>query len=285
MDKVEVSWKEKCPVCKSGKIESRVKKGFLGLHTGVALICNNCNAIFSLDGQKYLYYKLEDVPNKDYPTWREYQKQSLSSDEWKRISYGGISDAKQRGLDIEKSTAERKHDIEQWMIGFKEGKVSIKFQIEGRGSSVILKSKEELQLLIPSISLWEARSIRTGGYRGHSFRVVKGWTYHTGNFSSQSHDELKELDRGRLTLTNKRLVFTGARRSVEINLAKINSIEPYTDGISVITSGRAKAQYFAGINLKQLTTTITVNGKDYDEPFTGLMLKYMIEGLIKRGAE
>jgi len=181
---------------------------------------------------------------------------------------------------------QREADMEEYMTSLKEGKTSIKFRIEGGSSQVILKENEELQMVLPNISLWEPRKVTTttGGYGGPSFRVAKGVYFRVGAFGaqSQSHDELKELDRGRLTLTNKRLLFTGAKRTDEYNLAKIISIEPYSDGIAVRTSGRSKVQYFIGIDPKQISTTVTINERNYSEPFSGLMLKYTVEGLIKR---
>jgi len=268
----EALWTEKCPVCQSGRLELMAQKKLFGLRTGANFTCNKCYAVFVPDGNKY---KLTDITNKLLPIWQEYNKQSLTTEEWKRISYGGISDDKQREA-----------DMEQYMTDLKEGKVTIKFRIEGGSFSVILKEKEELQMVLPNIALWEPRKVTTtvGGYGGPSFRIAKGVYWRVGAFGaeSRSREELKELDRGKLTLTNKRLVFTGTKRSNEINLAKIISIEPYSDGIAVTASGKSKTQYFVGINPKQISTTITINERSYPEPFTGLMLKYMIEGLVKR---
>jgi hypothetical protein len=189
---------------------------------------------------------------------------------------------KQREADMK----QREVDMEEYMTSLKEGKTSIKFIMESGSSQVILKENEELQMVLPKIRLWESRTVTTstGGYGGPSFRVAKGVYFRVGAFGaqSQSHEELKEVDQGLLTLTNKRLLFTGAKRTSEYNLAKIISIEPYKDGIAVRTSGRSKVQYFIGIDPRPISTEVTINGRKYSEPFSGLMLKYMIEGLIKR---
>lgn len=268
----EALWTEKCPVCQSGRLEETAQKKLFGLRTSTNLTCDKCDAVFVPDGNKY---KLTNVMNKLFPIWQEYNKQSLTTEEWKRISYGGMSDDKQHEA-----------DMEQYMTDLKEGKVSIKFRIEGGSSSVILKEKEELQMVLPNVALWEPRKVTTtvGGYGGPSFRIAKGVYWRVGAFGaqSQSHEELKELDRGKLTLTNKRLIFAGTKRSNEINLAKIISIEPYSDGIAVRATGKSKIQYFVGVDPKRISTTVTINERSYPEPFTGLMLKYMIEGLVKR---
>jgi hypothetical protein len=136
------------------------------------------------------------------------------------------------------------------------------------------------------MALWEPRSVRqsVGGYGGPSFRIAKGVYWRLGAFGSQSEsrEELKAIDQGRFTLTNKRLIFSGAKRTIDINLNKIISIEPYSDGIAVRTSGRQKTQYFVSVDPERVRTTVTIDGREYKEPFTGLMLKYLIEGLVKQ---
>jgi hypothetical protein len=268
----EVLWTTRCPVCQSGTLDEITQKKLFGMYHITNLVCDRCNAVFVSYGNKYM---LTDIKDKLLPIWQKYNKQSLTTEEWKRISYGGMSEANQR-----------ENDLEQYMTNLKEGKVSVKLSIQGGSSSIILKEKEELQLMLPNVVLREARSVRTssGGYAGPSFRVAKGVYFRTGAFSAQSesHDVLKELDRGRLTLTNKRLIFTGAMRSSEITLSKIVAIEPYSDGIVVRASGHSKIQYFIWKELKEITITLTINERSYHEPFTGLMLKYMIEGNINR---
>ncbi|MGD0355202.1 MAG: hypothetical protein ABSB31_07160 [Dehalococcoidia bacterium] len=265
-----ISWTERCPVCQAGKLYETAHKKLLGLYTQTNLICNNCGAAFVPDGQSF---KLINIANKLLPIWLDYANHSLRPDEWKRISYGGISDEKQHD-----------RDLEGWMTALKDGNVTLR--IEGGNSSIILKENEDIRLILPSISLWEPRSVRnsSGVYGGPSFRIAKGVYWRVGAFQaqSQSHDELKELDRGTITLTNRRLVFSGQIRNSEINLIKIISIEPYSDGIAVRTSGKSKPQYFVGLDLKRISTIVTYNGRSYQEPFTGLMMKYIIEGIIKR---
>jgi hypothetical protein len=187
---------------------------------------------------------------------------------------------------VQTSIATDEADVEEWMTSLREGRLSLKFAIEGGKSEVILKANEELHMLLPNIALWEARSIRTstGGYAGPTIRVAKGVSFRVGAFKAQSssHTDLREIDRGRLTLTNHRLVFTGTQHTSEINLAKITSIEPYRDGIAVQASGRTKTQCFVGIDPTKVNVTVKSNERTYDVPFTGSILECMIEGLIKK---
>jgi hypothetical protein len=245
-------------------------KSLFGLKTTENLECPNCGAVFAPDGDRY---KLTSIKDKSNPVWQDYGNKGLTEQEWKTIASGGVSNARQHEA-----------DIEQWMTSLKEGEVAIKM-ICG-SSPVLLKRKEELHVVLPNMSLWEPRSVRqsTGGYGGPSFRIAKGVSWRLGAFKAQSesHEELRAIDQGIFTLTNKRLVFSGSKRTADINLAKIVSIEPYSDGIAVRTSGRQKTQYFVGIDPRQVSTTVIINDRAYEEPFTGLMLQYLIEGLVKQ---
>jgi hypothetical protein len=266
----EAAWTAKCPVCKSGQLKLATYKGLFGIKTTLSYKCTNCDAIFTPDGDKY---KLTTVKDKSNPVWQNYGNKSLTEREWKTIASGGLSDDRQHEA-----------DMEQWLTALKEGKVSIKMICDS--SPLLLKQKEELQVVLPNMALWEPRSVRqsVGGYGGPSFRIAKGVYWRLGAFGSQSEsrEELKAIDQGRFTLTNKRLIFSGAKRTIDINLNKIISIEPYSDGIAVRTSGRQKTQYFVSVDPERVRTTVTIDGREYKEPFTGLMLKYLIEGLVKQ---
>lgn len=260
----EVSWLDKCPVCKSGRLSPVTKKKLFGLVATENFECESCGAIFIQKGERY---KLTKVPNtSDATIWQEYGNQSLTEREWKNIAYGGMSDAKQKEA-----------DMEYWMTQLKEGNISVRF---GGEVPIILKKKEELQLALPNVSLLEPRAVRTGGYGGPSFRVAKGVYFRVGGFRAESHEELRNIDQGTLTLTNKRLVFSGTKRTINIDLKKIISVEPYSDGIALRREGKEKTHYFRGIDQAELT--ITVEDRVYKEPFSGLILMYLIEGLTKR---
>ena len=64
---------------------------------------------------------------------------------------------------------------------------------------------------------------RLGAYGGPSFRVAKGVNFRVGGFQArgESHEELRVIDNGDITLTNKRFVFSGSKRSVNFNINKM----------------------------------------------------------------
>ncbi|MHC1588250.1 MAG: hypothetical protein ACXQS1_00360, partial [Methermicoccaceae archaeon] len=142
---------------------------------------------------------------------------------------------------------------------------------------VILKRGEELKAVLPDITLLEPRKVATGGYGGPSIRVAKGMYVRLGGFRAQSHEEIREIDRGALTLTRRRLIFSGSKRAYEVSLKKILSIEPYSDGIAIRRSGKQRTEYFVGTD--KVVLDIQVGERRYREPLSGMVLKQLIEGL------
>lgn len=266
----EVSWLAKCPACKSGYLTQIKVKIFFGMMTANNIECSNCNALFTSHGKKYKFSKVQD---ESAVVWQNYGKQKLTDQEWKNIAYGGMSDAEQKAM-----------DMEQWMTELKEGNLSINLP-KHRDVAIITKKGEEVKLVLPDISLLEPRAVRvsTGTYGGPSFRVAKGVYFRVGGFraQSESHEEIRTIDKGTLSLTNKRLVFSGSKRTSVVDLKKIVSIEPYSDGISIKRSNKQKIEYFIG-KMDIIELTITIDDREYVEPFSGLMLKYFTEGLLKK---
>jgi hypothetical protein len=92
---------------------------------------------------------------------------------------------------------------------------------------------------------------------------------------SESHEELRNIDTGTLTITDKRLIFSGAMKNLNIELKKLISIEPYEDGISVSKEGKEHPAYFTGIDKQKIA--VLINGRNYEIPVNGLILKVLIE--------
>ncbi|MEA2488624.1 MAG: hypothetical protein QOH21_416, partial [Acidobacteriota bacterium] len=80
-------------------------------------------------------------------------------------------------------------------------------------------------------------------YAGTSVRIkiMKGVYYRVGSTSVQriTREVLREIDRGTLYVTSKRVIFDGARKNTTIRLASVLSIVPYSDGVEIEkSSGR-----------------------------------------------
>lgn len=98
---------------------------------------------------------------------------------------------------------------------------------------------DETALLHETSKLIEARATRV--YAGGGTRVQG---IYIGGGESSSVQALKQLDSGMLTLTNKRLVFTGSMESRVANIKDIVSVESFGDSIEISTARKAKRQLY-----------------------------------------
>jgi hypothetical protein len=186
---------------------------------------------------------------------------------------------------ITRADEQQQEEAPTLLSDIKEGKIeSVKFI--WTKSPVMLQSNEEPRVVLPDIELWEPRSVRrtAGRYAGPSIRIFPGFTWRMGAFAAkgESHEELRKIDTGTLTVTNERVVFTGAMRSTETTIRQIIAVEPLADGIAMKAKRRSKVQYLLGLQPRSFVALNTAEGREYDETFNGLWLASIIEGVIKR---
>ena len=86
-----------------------------------------------------------------------------------------------------------------------------------------------------------------GGYSGFSFRIVKGVSYHVG--STRGHSvvvgtQIVTDDVGIIAVSSQRVVFMGAKKTIEMPYSKIVNINVFTDGIQFHLSNRQSAPLF-----------------------------------------
>lgn len=277
------TWKDLCPACNSSPLQPQIHKGVLS--TKELLECDYCGAIFQKKESKY---KLKDIYDKQCQFWQKYHNKTLSEAEWTRIGKGGISNEEQQLL--EKKEREKQQLIKQQAA--QNDLVTFVNQLDQGNLNlspipnppIILKKKEIAYLVLGNIALHEPRAVRQtyGGYAGPTIRVAKGVSFRVGSVAarSESHDELRNIDQGSLVLTNKRMIFTGSKRTVNIDLKKIIAIEAYKDGVASQRENKQKTEYFIGSNRSNLT--FTTSGRSHTVPFTGPILKAAIQGQIRQ---
>jgi ssDNA-binding Zn-finger/Zn-ribbon topoisomerase 1 len=103
----------------------------------------------------------------------------------------------------------------------------------------LVLAADEIALLHEPSTLIEARATRV--YAGGGTRVQG---IYIGGGQSSSVQDLKELDSGTLTLTTKRLVFTGSMESRVANIKDIVSVQNFADAIEISTARKAKRQVY-----------------------------------------
>jgi len=128
-------------------------------------------------------------------------------------------------------------------------------------TSILLKKEEDAYFQCDTI-LQETRAIRkyksSGG--GVGFRVAKGVYIGSSSRSgtSESHEEWRIIDKGRLTLTNQRLIFDGVKENRVISLNKVVSVNPWLDAIEVSAENRKKSMLFPIGNPYMWATAIQI---------------------------
>lgn len=116
-------------------------------------------------------------------------------------------------------------------------------------SSDIILQKGEVAHISAAATLLKWQTIREwkGGSSGFSFHVMKGVTYRTGRTRGHLVDAGQKLvaeDVGHLTITSKRAVFTGSRRTLQFAYPKLVDVQVFTDGIRLAVSNRQKPSTF-----------------------------------------
>jgi hypothetical protein len=253
-----------CPVCCTAALQVTQVKGTLGLGHHPALLCPRCGATLVQHKDDPARFELTATGQATLPNWRTYAHQTLTVSEWHRIAHGGASDAKQQESDLAEALSK-----------LREGRIRLQ---PADGCPILLKGGEQALFVLGGVSLHEPRSVTRGAYGGPSIHVAKGLTIRTGVFQAQSHEELKEIDSGVLVLTSKRLCFSGKLRSLDVDLPKLISVDPYSDAVAIRRSGKEKTEFFFGLD--RHCYSFTAQGRRYSEPMSGLILTYAIEGLL-----
>lgn len=84
---------------------------------------------------------------------------------------------------------------------------------------------------------------------GWSFPIAMGVRYRTGRGQMKAvGTKIEAADTGIISITDRRVVFGGARKSLESLYAKLNSLQVYSDGISLGVSNRQNVSTYKLIN-------------------------------------
>jgi hypothetical protein len=130
-----------------------------------------------------------------------------------------------------------------------------------------LEKDEVLIYHLDNVVLTEFKSngsTYSGGYAGVSFRVAKGVRLNTGltgGTSSRNPETSQPIDIGDLTVTNQRLVFSGANQVRVFKLDKIINLEAGPNGLSVSisVSNREKTSGLESSNLDDISPGMAVS--------------------------
>ena len=116
-------------------------------------------------------------------------------------------------------------------------------------TGVLLEDGEATHWACPA-ELYEEKVIRSyyqGGYSGFSVPIYKGIRWHVGGYGGHPIVQrgMVATDSGRLTLTDRRVVFVGGQRSFSIPYKKVLALQGFSDAIAVQKDGMtAKPSFF-----------------------------------------
>jgi NAD-dependent DNA ligase len=54
-----------------------------------------------------------------------------------------------------------------------------------------------------------------------------------GDIYALTEEQLLQIDSGSLYITNKRIIFVGSKKNANIQLSKVLSVTPYSDGVGI----------------------------------------------------
>jgi hypothetical protein len=123
-------------------------------------------------------------------------------------------------------------------------------QLPEVASPHIIAKKGEIVHYECTASLMREVAVRQyqGGYQGFSFPIGKtGIRYRVGGsrgHSVQVGTELQVADSGILSITNKRVVYAGTRKTVDMPYSKLINLTVYFDGVQFHLSNRVNAPLF-----------------------------------------
>lgn len=78
------------------------------------------------------------------------------------------------------------------------------------------------------------QKINYGGV-GYRVKIMKGVYYRAGSVKVQriTSEQLQLIDTGQVYITNKRVIFVGSKKNSNIQLNKVLSVSPYSDGVGI----------------------------------------------------
>ena len=148
-----------------------------------------------------------------------------------------------------------------------------------KGEIVVYKS-------FNNIVLKEPKSVRVSNsvHAGTSHRRGKrSFGYGATKSVSESKEVVKQIDVGQIIITNKRFIFTGAKRNVDVNISQITGITPYSDAFILHRKNKQKPEYFMNVNDHAF-----ISNWDNETFFffmNGQMIKSLIEGGLNKTPE
>lgn len=225
---------------------------------------------------KYLYdgcefkkvknnYKLVSTSNFKY---EPFLGKTLSESAWDLVSISTIT------------SGDKYNEVYGLLLNhFKSGQTIFK-----KEANILLKKDEFVVYQSPkNITLKEPKSIRVtnSSHGGASHRRGKrSYGYGVSRSVGETKEVVKTVDTGQFIITNKRFIYSGMNRNIDVNISQIVGITPYADGFKLQRKGKKKPEYF--INIDSHVFTYNFNNDTYFFIMNGHIIKSLIEGGLNK---
>jgi hypothetical protein len=143
---------------------------------------------------------------------------------------------------------------------------------------LVISDGEKVVAVLPNTTLLEPRSVRVreGRRNSSSMRMMYGYSTGSGGYTSttESRDQLKTIDRGTLVVTDQRIAFMGALKTISIDVNKIMGVDPHSDGIALHCKDKEKVESFKISD--DLKLTFHEDQQEVSVPFVGPILERIV---------
>lgn len=144
------------------------------------------------------------------------------------------------------------------------------------GEKVIFQSPNNIILKEPkSIRVTNSVHVGSGRRRGN-----RSFGYGASKSVGESKEVIQTIDSGQIIITNKRFIYSGSKRNIDVNISQITGITPYTDGFKLQRKSKQKPEYF--INIDAYAFNYTFRNETYFCLMDGMFIKSMIEGGLNK---
>ena len=143
---------------------------------------------------------------------------------------------------------------------------------------LVISDREKVVAVLPKTILLEPRAVRVrqGSRSGSSMRWTVGYSTRYGRYTSttESEDQQRAVDIGTLVVTDQRVVFLGALKTVSIDVNKIMGADQYPNGIGLHCMNKEKVEAFRISH--DLMLTYKETQENISLPFTGAVLERLV---------
>jgi hypothetical protein len=182
----------------------------------------------------------------------------------------------EKGVALSTSTASEAAQISKLLEIISAGTADINFILAA--APLVIIEHEKVVAVLPKTALLEPKTVRVrqGNRHGSSMRMGFGYSTGSGGYTSitETREQLKTVDEGTLVVTDQRVAFLGALKTIAIDVDKIIGVDESRDGIALHCEGKEKVESFK--ISEELMLTYREDQKEVSVPFAGQILERII---------